>query len=68
MAKLKIDTNIPALDGEFELDTSYFTNRELHMIKKLSGLRAGEFEEAVECVAVVMDRLHLCPSGGFQTE
>jgi hypothetical protein len=34
------------LDGEYDADISYFTNRELHKVKVLTGLRAGEFEEA----------------------
>jgi hypothetical protein len=37
---------IPAYNGEYPLDISYFTNRELHLIKELSGVRAGELEEA----------------------
>jgi hypothetical protein len=33
-------------NGEYPLDISYFTNRELHLIKKESGVRAGELTEA----------------------
>jgi hypothetical protein len=36
------------LDGEWPIDTTYFTNRELHEIKKISGVRAGELSEALE--------------------
>lgn len=35
-----------AYDGDHPLDVSYFTNRELHLIKELSGVRAGELDEA----------------------
>jgi hypothetical protein len=38
---------IPPYDGEYPLDVSYFTNRELNIIKRLSGVRAGEIEEAL---------------------
>lgn len=39
---------IPPYDGDHEIDLSYLTNRDFHTIKKLSGVRAGEFEEALE--------------------
>lgn len=45
MAKLTVK-GVPGLDGEYEFDESYFTNRELHLIKRETGLRAGEFEDA----------------------
>lgn len=45
MGKL-ILAGVPGLDGEYDADLTYFTNRELHEIKKQTGLRAGEFEEA----------------------
>lgn len=45
MDRIKLD-GIPPYDGEYDLDASYFTNRELHTIKTLSGIRAGELEEA----------------------
>lgn len=42
-----IVSGIPTLDGEYEFeDFTTFTNRELHRIKKLTGLRLGEFQEA----------------------
>ena len=34
-------------DGDWPLDTTYFTNRELHEIKKMSGVRAGELSDAL---------------------
>lgn len=36
---------IPPYDGEYEVSQD-LTNRELHLIKKVSGVRAGELEEA----------------------
>src|SRR5574337_248950 len=49
MAILKI-VNVPGLTGEYTVDLSYFTNRELHKIKTDTGLRAGEFTEAFEAL------------------
>ena len=37
---------VPGYNGEYPLDITYFTNRELHLIKKVSGVRAGELTEA----------------------
>lgn len=45
MDKIKIEGVLP-YDGEYDLDVSYFTNRELNIIKRLSGVRAGELDEA----------------------
>lgn len=46
MNKLII-SGIPSMDGEYEFeDFTTFSNRELHRIKKLTGLRLGEFQEA----------------------
>jgi hypothetical protein len=45
VSKLVIE-GVFGLDGEYEADLSYFTNRELHQIKKQTGIRAGEFSEA----------------------
>ena len=45
MDKLVIE-GIPPYDGTYEFTLDGFTNRELHRIKKLTGLRAGEFEDA----------------------
>jgi hypothetical protein len=47
LSALKI-TGIPGFDGEYPLDVSYFTNRELHTIKELSKVRAGELSEALQ--------------------
>lgn len=33
--------------GEYEMDESYFTNRELHTIKQIAGVRAGELSDAI---------------------
>lgn len=38
---------IPPYDGEHEIDFSYFTNRELNIIKRLAGVRSGELDEAL---------------------
>lgn len=32
-------------DGDYPIDLSYFTNRELHEIKKIADVRAGELED-----------------------
>ena len=45
MPILKVE-GVPPLDGEYDLDITSFTNRELHIIKQESGVRAGELEEA----------------------
>lgn len=47
MHNVKIEGVSPAFDGEYPLDLSYFTNRELHLIKQVSGVRAGELDEAL---------------------
>jgi len=47
MASLTI-AGVPPLDGDYDLDISRFTNRELHTIKEISGVRAGELKAAVE--------------------
>lgn len=36
----------PRLDGTYKFDESYFTNRELHAIRELTGLTAGKLEAA----------------------
>jgi hypothetical protein len=48
MAKVVISEGLPVIDGEYELDASYFTNRELHLIKREANVRAGEVTEALE--------------------
>ncbi len=45
----KLIVTIPSLEGTYEFeDFSSFTNRELHRIKKMTGIRLGEFQEALE--------------------
>ena len=43
---------VPGLDGEYELDTDNrpFNGNELHEIKRISGVRAGELGEALGAV------------------
>ncbi len=45
MATLVIE-GIHGLDGEYETDFSFFTNREWRTIKEIAGVRMGEFEQA----------------------
>lgn len=47
MATLTV-AGIPPLDGDYELNIGAFTNRELHTIKEISGVRAGELKAALE--------------------
>ncbi len=47
--KIKI-VGVPPYDGEYELPTSGFTGRETHYIKRVSGLRPKEFDEAMEAL------------------
>lgn len=47
MAKIIIKECGRLLDGEYDLDVGTFTNRELHTIKKVAGVRVGEFEDAM---------------------
>ena len=48
MASITIaDSGNPALDGEYPFDTTYLTNRELHVIKEMANVRAGEVEDAL---------------------
>lgn len=44
-ALIRID-GLPGADGDYPLDVTYFTNRELHQLKQHAGVRAGELEEA----------------------
>lgn len=45
---LKITVSgVPGWDGEYPLDVSYFTMRELRTIKNLAGVRAGELQDAL---------------------
>lgn len=49
MPKVTI-TEIPPWDGEYRLDLEALTNEDLHRIKVLSGVRAGEIPEAVAAI------------------
>ena len=48
MSSIKITGIGRAYDGEYPFDGTYFTNRELHTIKRMSGVRAGEIPAALE--------------------
>lgn len=39
---------VPPWDGSYEFEDFAFTNRELHRIKQISGVRAGELIEALD--------------------
>jgi hypothetical protein len=41
VAQIKIE-GVPPWDGLYPIDLEYFTNRELHVIKEISNVRAGE--------------------------
>jgi len=45
--KIVIEGVQAGYDGEYDVDLGYFTNRELHTIKRLTGLRVGELDEAM---------------------
>lgn len=47
MAKLII-TGVDGIDGEYEFDASHFTMRELHTIKRIANVRAGELGDALD--------------------
>lgn len=47
MAKVVIESD-DVWNGEYELDLSFFTNRELHIIKKETGIRGGELYESFD--------------------
>lgn len=46
MDRIKIEGIHRDYDGEWDLDVTYFTNRELSIVKRLAGVRAGELDEA----------------------
>lgn len=48
MADRIVIEGIPPYDGDWEFDASYFTMREFHTIKKVTGLRGGELSDAIE--------------------
>jgi hypothetical protein len=45
--KLKIE-GVPPYDGDYNLDIAAFTGTELHTIKEISGVRAGELQEGLQ--------------------
>lgn len=47
MAHFHIE-NLGAYNGDHEMELESLTNRELHTLKKISGVRAGELDEAFE--------------------
>lgn len=47
MAKIII-TGIAGYNGEYDIDLSYLTNKDLHTIKRIAGIRAGEIQDALE--------------------
>jgi hypothetical protein len=46
LASIKIE-GVPPYDGEYEIDMN-FTNRDLHTIKQVAGVRAGDLNDALE--------------------
>jgi hypothetical protein len=48
MSQINITGIGRAYDGDYEFDGTYFTNKELHTIKRLAGVRAGEIPAALE--------------------
>jgi hypothetical protein len=46
VAKIVI-RGVPEYDGEYEFDADHLTNGELHTIKKISGVRPNEFDDAI---------------------
>jgi hypothetical protein len=46
MPQIKIE-GVPPYDGVYELDMN-FTNRDLHTIKQVAGVRAGDLNDALE--------------------
>lgn len=70
---------IPPWDGDYEFPDLSFTNRELHEIKKLSGVRAGELfdalvagdaavDVAVTCVILARSDKHVDPDDLWDAE
>lgn len=65
MTKVEVG-GVAGFDGTYEIDLSTLTGRELHFIKRLSGVRAGELVDgllatdydlviAIACVALTRD-------------
>jgi len=47
--KIKI-VGVPPYDGEYEMPTSGFTGRETHYIKRVTGLRPAEYDDAMKAL------------------
>lgn len=47
MSKIVIEGVGPGYDGEHDIDFTKLTNRDYRTVKRVSGLRAGEFENAI---------------------
>lgn len=68
-------TGVPGFDGDYPIDIGAFTMRELHIIKDVAGVRAGELEEAfsagdtdvILAVAVIAVRRNGGDFKAFQT-
>lgn len=45
MPRITIE-GVPPYNGDHEIDLNYMTNRELHTVKKISGILPGDIEEA----------------------
>ncbi len=61
---------IPTLDGVYEFDPSFFTNRELHEIKRITdGVRANEIFDALKAgdndIVVAFASIGLTRNGRF---
>lgn len=67
MTKVRISGVSPSLDGEYDLDIGNLTNRDLHVIKKVSGVRGAELEDAFEAgdndLLVALGAIAVCKSG-----
>jgi hypothetical protein len=68
MAVIKI-SGVPGLDGDYPIDFNALTNRNLHQIKKIAGVRAGEIVEAFQAgdndLVVVLAVIAVQNSGKF---
>lgn len=47
MSERIVIDGIAPYDGTYDFDASYFTMRELHVIKRIAGVRAGELDDAL---------------------
>lgn len=67
MAKITVK-DVPPFDGEYEIDKNrLFNGDEWHLIKQVSGVRMGEFDEALEALdydlLVAITAVNLCRHG-----